>query len=374
MAIVLNNEDIRSILDMNLCLSTLEAAYKGLGERKGRAVTGPRIDVLAPKSDYKGVSDITYYSLKAMSAIVGKYAAVRINTDLLHWPIVAGAVRRKRVPGVGSEHNITMGMILLFSTETAQLVAILNDGWIQNMRVGATGGLAAKYLSREDSRMLGILGSGHLARTHAMAICKVRKIEEIRVFSPVAEHREKYAIEMGEVLNVPVIPTNEPKAVMQGADIGLTATNSLNHVLKDEWVGSGMHIGNVKICEMEPSTYRRADILVLHSKKQVRPEVYKAESDQEQPEGLVMESQKGHIPGEMPDIPWDTLPDMVDVVMGRVRRSRPEEVTFFYNNVGLGLQFAAVGGAVYEHAKELGIGKEIPIDWNLEVTKEEGTR
>lgn len=74
----------------------------------------------------------------------------------------------------------------------------MNDGHLQHMGVGACAGLGAKYLSRQNSKTLAMLGSGGMARTYAAAIGRVRPIERIRVFSPTKANREAYANEKDE--------------------------------------------------------------------------------------------------------------------------------------------------------------------------------
>ena len=75
------------------------------------------------------------------------------------------------------------GLVLLFSTENGEPLAIMPDGVMQRMRVGAANGLGVKYLARKDASTVGILGSGWQAGAQLMAACAVRKIETIRCFS-----------------------------------------------------------------------------------------------------------------------------------------------------------------------------------------------
>ena len=81
----------------------------------------------------------------------------------------------------------------------------MNDGFLQHMRVGACAGLGTKYLSRKNSKVLAMIGSGGMARTYAMAIKEVRPIETMRVFSPTKANRERYAQEMTEQLDIEVV-------------------------------------------------------------------------------------------------------------------------------------------------------------------------
>ena len=64
---------------------------------------------------------------------------------------------------------------------------------------------------------------------------------------------------------------------------------------------------------------------------------------------------------------WLSYPALKELVTGKVPgRASAEESTCFLNNIGIGLQFAAVGAAVFNEAKAKGMGHEIPTDWFLE--------
>lgn len=366
MALVLNNEQVEQLLTPEICLAALEEANREVAQVK--AVSGPRVDVtLHAEQLISGTQTPTAYSLKTITGVTSKYGAIRFNTDLLYWPKIAGTVRRERIPGFSHHYNITRGLILLFDTRTAELVAIFDDGYIQNMRVGATGALAAKYLAKVDSKELGIIGSGHLARTHAMCVCKLRNIKKIKVYSPNLEHRQKYAEEMISKLDVKVQTFDEPESVVRDSDIVMTTTSAIDPVLKTEWVEPGMHVGCVRICELPVSLFKKCDLLMLHSHDQLKPEWYSAGPKEKMPESLFYDLAKGFPPGEATDIDWTKIPDLSDLVTGKApARSSPQQITCFVNNIGLGIQFAAVGGKVYEIAKEKNVGYRMPKEWYLE--------
>ena len=98
---------------------------------------------------------------------------------------------------------------MVFSTNNGEPLAIINDGIIQHMRVGGCAGLGVKYLSREDSRTVGIFGSGGMARTYLLAFNEVRKIRKVKVYSPTKKNRETYAEEMGKKLGIEIIPVEQ---------------------------------------------------------------------------------------------------------------------------------------------------------------------
>src|SRR6202011_4833165 len=105
-------------------------------------------------------------------------AAVRVNSDILTWPASKHGVKRVKVPSAPNGRYV--GLVLLFSTRTGEPLAIYPDGIVQRMRTGATSGLAAKYMAREDARIVALLGTGWQAGSQAMAICAARPIEQIK--------------------------------------------------------------------------------------------------------------------------------------------------------------------------------------------------
>src|ERR1700721_487130 len=197
MTLILSNDDADKLLTMPECIAVLEEAYAELAE--GRGVSRTRSDTFAPTS-----REDALYSLKSMDGIVPKFGvgAVRINSDIVTWPKRGNNVRRGKVPAAPG--NRSVGLVLLFSTENGEPLAIFPDGVMQRMRVGAANGLGAKYLAREDARTVGILGSGGQAGAQLMAACAVRPVEAIRCFSPNPQNRDTFTAQMSELLGVEV--------------------------------------------------------------------------------------------------------------------------------------------------------------------------
>jgi ornithine cyclodeaminase/alanine dehydrogenase-like protein (mu-crystallin family) len=169
MTLILTNDDVEKLLPMHECIEALEDVYIELSA--GRAVNRIRSDSLVPTTGNGGI-----YSLKSMDAVIPKLGvgAVRIDSDIVTWPKQGGNIRRVKVPSAPNSRYV--GLILLFSSETGEPLAILPDGVLQRIRVGATNGLGIKYLARKDAKSVGILGSGWQAGTQLMAVCAVRKI------------------------------------------------------------------------------------------------------------------------------------------------------------------------------------------------------
>ncbi|MBI3939806.1 MAG: ornithine cyclodeaminase family protein [Acidobacteria bacterium] len=347
---------------MKTCLACLEKAYKELAER--RAVNRPRTDLYIPSPESPDV-----YVFKSMEAglLDSRMVALRLNSDIIRWREREGKTVKEKIPAARGKW---VGLILLFSTQNGEPLAIFPDGVVQRMRVAASSALAARYLARGGAQTLGILGSGWQAGAHVPAMCAVRKIAEVYVYSPTQANREDFAQQMERKLGVRTRPVARPEDAAYPADILVAATNSLSRVILPEWLKPGIHVTCVKDSELGETTIRKADRVIIHSRKFL-PENYILGFGDEKIEAQdpinLLRSEDKSAPAAVKPPFWLAEPELKDLLTDKVsgRRSE-EEVTCFINNVGLGIQFAALGSAVYKEATSKGIGREIPTDWFLE--------
>lgn len=364
MVLVLDNEDVQRILDMPLCMAALDEAYRQLGT--GISSTSPRIDILTPQHCMdSGEAPLPgCHMLKTMSAATPRYAAIRFLTDHVFWRAEGGTIRRERTLATKRNHSVTRGLILLFSVQTGDLVAMISEGHIRNMRVGAAAGLAARHLASENSTQIGLLGSGFMARAHVEAVQQARAIESLRVFSPNPEHRQHFAEEVYAATGIETLAVDAPDKAVRGAQIVVLATNALTPVLDPNWLEAGMYVCSVRHCEIAPATFSRFDVLTVNSKYNLGPASFVSRSEEVTlPDRAMLDLEKGYPPGDAGDIDWQHLPDLPDLLLGRhPGRTDAKEMTCFNNSVGFGLQFAACAEKVYEAATERGIGKQIPED------------
>lgn len=350
MTLILSNADVESLLTMPDCIAVLEDAYRELSE--GRGTNRVRSDSLVPTSHQDAL-----YSLKSMDGVVPKLGvgAVRIDSDIVTYPKQGNNFRRVKVPAAPNDRYV--GLVLLFSTENGEPLAILPDGAMQRMRVGAANGLGVKYLARENAKSIGILGSGWQAGTQLLAACAVRDIETIRCFSPNRAHCEAFAQEMSEVLGIAVEPVAQSEDAVIGVDIVMCATNSIDNVFFARWMQPGIHLSSIKRPEIESEAIKRADRLVIHTRDSMPLHVTT--------KGLAVPEKAKNKGWELGQgINFDTAPTLPDLIAGKVHgRQSDDDITCFINNLGMGYQFAAAGSVVYRKAKEQGVGHDLPTDW-----------
>ena len=354
MTLILNNEDVKQVLTMDLCMEALEKAFVELGKKN--AFNIQRIHPYFPSSKPE-----TFFRPKIMGGFVPAFGvlAIRICPEFIQFPVMDGLRRQIKIAAApGNRYN---GLIHLYSAETGELLAILQDAYLQKMRVGATSAIAAKVLARPDAAVLGLFGTGWQASSHLEAFCKIRKIARVKVFSPNRDHRISFAHEMGSRFNVDVIPVDDPRTVVEASDLVVTATSSNEPVFRGAWLEPGTHVGSIvntdemnKRTELDAETFKRADLIVVNSKEFLK------QMNQRELLDLV----------DAGIIPWDGIHELGELLAGKVSgRSTSRQITLFKNNVGLGIQFSAVGAEILREATTTGLGREIPTDWFLQTRK-----
>ena len=222
MTLILSNDDVEKLLPMDECIEVMEEAYVELAE--GRGVSRTRSDCFAPT-----LRPDALYSLKSMDGVIPNSAwapSASIPTSSL------AQARQQHAPrkGAGRAQPAYVGLVLLFSVENGEPLAILPDGVMQRMRVGAANGLGIKHLARADAKTVGILGSGWQAGAQLMAACAVRNIATIRCFSPTGKTAKRSPTPMTALLGIEVEPVAAPQAAIAGADIAMCATNSIDQI------------------------------------------------------------------------------------------------------------------------------------------------
>jgi ornithine cyclodeaminase/alanine dehydrogenase-like protein (mu-crystallin family) len=239
---------------------------------------------------------------------------------------------------------------------------IFPDGFLQRTRVAGTNGIGAKFLARGDARVLGLLGTGWQAEGQLEAFCAVRALETIRVYSPNPEHRVEFARNMSERLGRSVVPVDSAAEAVRDADIVAAATNSLDPILRQEWIQPGVHLSCIKVQEVDAGLIEESDRILLHTRAMIKEQIYRPAGE----DNPIKQAEEGWWTDSSAPF-WDRLSDLAEVAAGHAKgRQNPNETTLFVNNVGLGLQFAAVGAKVYEEARRQGLGHEVPTEWFTE--------
>ena len=318
MALLLTEADVKALLTMSMALEAVEESFRRLGS--GGAIMHPRQRLHIPGK--------SYLHYMAAADATGGYMGLKIYSS-------AREGLRFIVP--------------LFNVQTGDLAALIEADYLGQLRTGAASGVATRLMSREDSRVVGILGTGLQARTQLEAVSLVRKLGEVRVCGRDANRRKGFATEMSARLKLPVRSAANAEEAVRDADIVITSTTSTNPVVQGRWLKKGTHINAIganfpQKRELDAEAVERCDVIAVDSREQSKLE----SGDLIQVFG---QDEKR----------WSRVAEMADIVAGKAPgRTNPEQITLFKSN-GIAIEDVVVAGQIYQLARERKIGREIPM-------------
>ena len=318
MVLYLNESDVRQLLRMPEAVAEVERAFSAHG--RGKAFDVPRRRTRQPGGH-----------LHILQA-----AAPEINA--------IGYKAYYSRPGKPLNSHLH-----IMNYEQGHTEAIIESDWLGRIRTGAATAVAARYLARKESHILGLFGHGRHARTQLEAVCAVRDITEVKVFGHNADGVRAFCDEMSQRVSAELRPARSSEEAVRGSDIIVTMTRASEPLFDGRWLEPGQFIAAtgsnaLNRREIDTETVRRADLVVVDSR-----EVAQGESGDLLPayeSGLVY---------------WENLADMGGVVAGRwPGRTSNDQITLFESH-GMAVQDLYVGAALLKLARERGVGLPLPI-------------
>jgi len=267
--------------------------------------------------------------------------------------ITAGVLSYRGYYGIKISSNAVSSkhvgrLFCLYREDGADLCAIMQVYGMGALRTGAASGIATKYLAREDASTLGVIGAGPQARTQTQAVCLVRPIRRIKVYSPTRGNRERFAREIEALTGVPAAAVESAEAAARESDVVVTATNSKTPVLLGKWLAPGTHVNAIGA---NYEHRRELDLDVVAAAARIAAD----DREQVQYESTdLAEAVKAGI------LAWESVHNLSEIVAGRVRgRQSPEDVTLF-KSLGVAMEDVALAARAYERAVERGAGLPLP--------------
>lgn len=237
-------------------------------------------------------------------------------------------------------------VVLILDSETGQVLAMLEGGSLTAIRTGAGAGAATDILANSDASSVAIIGSGIQARTQLEAVCAVRKIERVTVYSPTKVNAEKFAGEMsgrGDIpANIDIAP--DANSAIQDADIICAATTSTSPIFDGNLLKSGVHINGVgsfmpSMQEFDEVTLQKSRIF-MDSRSAVLEEAGE----------IIIALENDAITED------DLLAEIGEVINGTKQgRQSPDDITFF-KSVGVAVQDTVAGSIALKNAIAMDIG------------------
>ncbi len=320
---ILSANDVRRALPMSAAIAGMKQAYAQLS--LGRADVPLRGHVtIAPQ---EGTTLVMPAYLQDSSALAVKVVSVFPQNVDKGEPVIYGAV-------------------LLLDADSGRPLSLINGSVLTAIRTGAGSGAATDVLARPDAAIVAILGSGVQARTQLEAVCTVRQIKEVRVYSPNHDHAVLFAREMKGIGPIPTLIRimSTPETAVSGADIICTATHSTTPVFNGRDLKAGTHINgigsyNATMQEVDATTVCKAFVVV--------DDVTAAWAEAgdliiPQQQGLI---QEGHIAAELGEI----------IAGLKAGRTNSAQITFF-KSVGNAAQDAIAAQIIFNKATKLDLG------------------
>jgi alanine dehydrogenase len=332
--LVLSEEDVRSLLkldhgfaaSMPAAVEVIEKAT--LLQAQGEVRLYERVTVDYPE----GMG--TERSLRILPSIIPGSAACGIRMYTTH-------ASRSRAAGPLKQISV------LYDYETMDLVAILGTRSMHPLRTGAPSALATRVLARQDATTVGLLGTGRQAPGQLAGVSSVRKIEEVKVFSPNPDHRKEFARKMADQYGCTVEPVSSPDEAVRQRDIVITATNSPQPVFRSDWLSPGTHVVNIASGELDACSVKKATVVSAHRGQLIRDVPPREPFAGMLSRGEVTEEEIGTELGEI-------------LLGNKPGRKDEREITLFVNT-GLGLWDVAIARWVYDLAREQGVGTRVTL-------------
>jgi alanine dehydrogenase len=238
--------------------------------------------------------------------------------------------------------------VLLYSAANGKLLAMIESDSLGQMRTGAASGLATKLLAKPDAQTLGVIGAGRQAFTQVAAICAVRPIKTISVFTRTPEHREAFARKIERDLRVTATAAPTGEAAVGDADVVITITKSAEPVVRANWLKSGVH---VNAAGANSPVRREVDAeTVLRATVRATDQVAQAKEEASEYRDLAAAGR----------LQWSDVVELGDLVTGKAKgRSGQADVTMF-KSLGIALEDIAFADLIIRRAKDKRIGRPMP--------------
>ncbi|MFW5712424.1 MAG: cyclodeaminase [Spirochaetota bacterium] len=325
---ILKEDELKSIVKLDE--SVIKAIETGFSElQKGNATVPPIMMIPVPEKT--GEVDVKSAYIKGIKRLAIKVASGFFENNKIGLPSASG-------------------QMLVLSSETGYLDGVLLDnGYLTQVRTGAAGAVAAKFLAPENATNAGVIGSGTQARYQMRALALVRNIKTIRMFSLDSDEvRDAYVEEMSKELGIKVIKAADAEEVVRESDVVVTTTPARNGYIKAAWLHPGLHITAMgsdteEKQELESAVLGKADILACDLKSQV---FRLGETRSAIEDGVLTENS-----------PIRELGEMINGV--QPGRESDEQITVC-DLTGVGVQDTMIAIKAYDLAVEKQMGTQIP--------------
>jgi alanine dehydrogenase len=324
--LVLSEKDVQKLLNIDELIRALEQAHIQYSTRK--AVMPVRLVVPLPQIHGRITSMPGYLT-------EDKALGMKIVTYFQNNP-------KQDLPAI-------LATIMLFSAETGKLIAAMDGAFITAIRTACASAMATKALANPKASVAGILGAGVQARAHIQALCRVKKLQRIKIYSPLGISAERVRQELESELGVDIEVATSAEDTVRGSDLVVTVTTAKEPILEFDWLKPGAHINAVgshrpDLREIDGTTLARSRV-VVDSREAVMAEC-----------GDILLAIKENAISE-----GSIHAEIGEVLAGaKSGRSSAAEITL-YKSVGIAIQDVAAAHLIYRKALDKKVGTEVEI-------------
>lgn len=347
--LLLHPEDLEGLVSMADAIDAIEKAY-------AEAAASPMVN--APRRRIHSPDSVRFSCFPGAVPALGVIGIVEHTERVVQDGPVQHTVDR--------EHQICVLHDARDSRLLAMLVGSIPErvvGYTARtaLRTGATSGVGFRHLVRKDAAVCGLIGAGAQAVTQLQALLAVRPIERVNVHTRTPESRERFAATYGPLFGVEIVPVDEARKAVTGADVVIAATNTNVPVVFGDWLTPGQHVtsivgSNIALVragwleaprrEVDDEAVLKADRIAVNSREQV------------------VQDQQGDLFGLIDDgrISLDDIAEIGELANGdRPGRTADDEITLHKNNAGTGAADIAIAAVAYREARKQGRGQWMAI-------------
>ena len=317
MALFLRDQDVLNAVSMDDMLGAIESMQRHYG--KGEAYSLPRRKIIA-----------TGGTLAVMGGGLFYDGVLGVKT----YTVVKGAYSFQ---------------VSLYDAETGVLICYSQANRMGQLRTGATTGVAVKHLSNAEASTVGIIGTGYQASTQLEAVCKVRGVKKIKVFSRNQENREAFARSAADTLGVDISAAASSREAGEDSDIVICIAATMDPVLEGGWLKQGATVIGAgpttwRAREVDDATLERAGKVFVDSLEQAPMEA-------------------GDMAGAVDRgiFQWSQVLELRNAVAGTVAGRDNADQIVYAKLMGTGIADVAACKLAYEKAKAAGAGTE--MEW-----------
>jgi alanine dehydrogenase len=318
MTLLLRHADVEGLLTLD---EVMQAVRGGLLEQaEGQAQVPPRITIDSASG----------------------HGWLRVMPVILNGSGLMGYKAMHATPGLGVRY-----LVACYDLASGDLLALIDADWLTQVRTACVAAIGTDTLARREVEQVAVIGSSAQARMLLAAVARVRPFKRLKVFSPTQANRERFAVTVADQYGAEATAVGSGEEAAAGADILLSAIRATGTpAVSASWLRPGLHVTAISAVrpearELDEAIWARADVVGVDDREHA------------------LDSGDGRAVLASHSFQPEAAAELWELVSGRrPARQSAEQITLF-KSVGTGLQDLAVAGALYQRARERGLGQDL---------------